>query len=211
MLKIWQITCLRFRWQGFYLEVFSVTAQQNFQTGKFNFTIVIETCLNFQQLLESGAKTDFTKEQVNCGHNCKIVIFNERAREFSQVLRTGLFSQCFNIFAKWIEPIFAKSRGGVILDCVRWTSDLQWVKFWIKFEPLVQTNHIKVSPTYCWWFRNQPCTFVCPLFGTSLKTSWPPSHHRWATSWTWSIALVLNIHIVPHVIVLFIRGTPSHG
>ena len=79
------------------LKVFSVTAQQNCQTGKFNFTIVIETCLNFQQLLESGAKTDFTKEQVNCGHNCKIVIFNERAREFSQVLGTGLFSQCFNI------------------------------------------------------------------------------------------------------------------
>merc|ERR1719394_400843 len=26
--------------------------------------------------------------------------------------------------------------------------------------------------------RNQPCTFVFPLFGTSLKTSWPPSHHR---------------------------------
>ena len=129
LLKIWQISCLRCRWQGFYLEVFPVTAQQNCQTGKFNFTIVIETCLNFQQLLESGAKTDFTKEQVNCGHNCKIVIFNERAREFSQVLGTGLFSQCFNI-CKMNWANFCQIQGGeVILDCVRWTSDLQWVKF----------------------------------------------------------------------------------
>ena len=116
-------------------------------------------------------------------------------------------SEFFRIFT-FSTP---RGGGGVILDCVRWTSDLQWVKFWIKFESLFQTNHITASPSYCLWIRNQPCTFVFPLSGTSLKTSWPHSHHRWATSWTWSIALVLNIHIVPHVIVLFIRGTPSHG
>ena len=116
LLKIWQISCLRCRWQGFYLEVFSVTAQQNCQTGKFNFTIVIETCLNFQQLLESGAKTDFTKEQVNCGHNCKIVIFNERAREFSQVLGTSLFSQCFNICKYLFRRIISRYHLHIVGD-----------------------------------------------------------------------------------------------